>query len=430
MAKALPPHPNIDWLRKAAKDRLTELRARRLAAKLHEAQRAIANDYGFNTWRALKTHVDTVSIDGRITAAITQGNAHELAELLTAHPHKLQLTAGQWQVPLLHFAAAHGQRACVDVLLDRGFDVNTRDRLDNATALHWAAQDGHLDVVRRLLAAGADIDGEGDAHEIGVIGWATCFRDVRDEVAEFLLEHGAKPTLFSAVALGRGDLVRQLVAADPTLLASRKMSRFEHYRTPLHLAVLKNRPDMVELLLELGADPHVKDSRGNTSLNEASLTTDRAIADLLVNAGADPREATVNRFQSATPILSVKNVLAALDYYVEKLGFEKRWDWGNPITFACVGRDEVTIFLCGPGDGPKANKGGQGKAGMWLSIFVQDVDALYEDYKRRGAIIRQKPTNFPWGVREMNVQDLDGHRLRMGSDATGPSDGIELCTDP
>jgi uncharacterized glyoxalase superfamily protein PhnB len=67
---------------------------------------------------------------------------------------------------------------------------------------------------------------------------------------------------------------------------------------------------------------------------------------------------------------------------------------------------------------------------MWLSIFVQDVDALYEDYRRRGAIIRQKPTNFPWGVREMNVQDLDGHRLRMGSDATGPSDGIELCTDP
>jgi uncharacterized glyoxalase superfamily protein PhnB len=43
-----------------------------------------------------------------------------------------------------------------------------------------------------------------------------------------------------------------------------------------------------------------------------------------------------------------------------------------------------------------------------------------------GAIIRQPPTNFPWGVREMNVEDPDGHRLRIGSDATGPTDRASL----
>ena len=109
-------------------------------------------------------------------------------------------------------------------------------------------------MVKRLIEAGADIDGEGDEHEIGVIGWATCFKHVRKEVADYLLARGAKPTIFSAVALDRADLVRGLVADDPTLLRTRKMSRFEHYRTPLHLAVLKNRPKMVRLLLELGAD--------------------------------------------------------------------------------------------------------------------------------------------------------------------------------
>ena len=54
-----------------------------------------------------------------------------------------------------------------------------------------------------------------------------------------------------------------------------------------------------------------------------------------------------------------------------------------------------------------------------MSIFVQDIDALYEDYKRRGTIIREPPTDFPWGVREMNVEDPDGHRLRVGGDGGG-----------
>jgi predicted lactoylglutathione lyase len=420
MPQALPPHPHIDWLKKAAKERLDELRAHEPSAKLNRAQLDIANEYGFASWRALKARVDALSLDGQIIAATTGGRARELENLLAEHPKKLALTGGTWDRPLLHLAAEAGHLACVDLLLRLGFDVRMRDRLDNASALHWAAQGGHLDVVKRLLAAGADIDGEGDAHEIGVIGWATCFRDVRTEVAEFLLARGAKPTIFSAVALGRGDLVRSLVAADPSLLELRKMSKFEHHRAPLHLAVIKNRPDMVQLLLALGADPRVKDSRGSTPLNHALAKTDRGICDLLVAAGADRKEAGVNRFESAVPILDVKSVPASVAYYVDKLGFEKQWEWGNPPTFACVWRDQVRIFLC---------QHAQGKSETWISIFVQDVDALYEDYKRRGAIIRQKPTNFPWGVREMNVQDIDGHRLRMGSESTGASDGVDLVEE-
>jgi len=129
----------------------------------------------------------------------------------------------------------------------------------------------------------------------------------------------------------------------------------------------------------------------------------------------------MTRFECATAILSVKSVPASIGYYVEKLGFEKEWDWGTPPTFACVRRDDVRIFLC---------QEVQGHPGTWMSIFIDDVDALYEDYKRSGAIIRQPPTNFPWGTREMNVEDLDGHRLRIGSDATGPSDGVALAEAP
>ena len=132
-------------------------------------------------------------------------------------------------------------------------------------------------------------------------------------------------------------------------------------------------------------------------------------------------EDSPNRFEAAVPILNVKNVPRSLAYYVEKLGFRKEWDWGAPPSFACVQRDQVRIFLC---------QDGQGAPGTWISIFVQDVDALYEDYKRNGAVIRQAPTNLPWGLREMNVEDPDGHRLRLGSEPTGPDDGVPLNEAP
>jgi uncharacterized glyoxalase superfamily protein PhnB len=304
-----------------------------------------------------------------------------------------------------------GHLDCVRVLLRHGFDVHTRDRADNATALHWAAQEGHLDVVECLLAAGADPDGAGDLHELGAIGWATCFQRVRADVADLLLARGARPTIFAAVALGRADLVRALVATDPTLLRLRKMSRFEHHRGPLHLAVLKNRPAMVELLLALGADPRATDSRGYTPLNFARKATQPSIVAMLLAAGADPRERDVNRFEKVVPILNVRSLPAAIGYYVDRLGFEKQWDWGDPPTFGCVRRDEVEIFL---------SQEGADAGGTLLSVFVQDVDALYEDYKTRGAIIRRPPTDMPWGVRRMDVQDPDGNELGMTGDGGEP----------
>lgn len=416
MTKTLPPRPDIDWLKKAAKQQLTELQRSDPAAKLHHAQLAIARQYGFNSWRALKAHVDTMSLDGQIISATIEGKARDLARLLSEHPAKIHITGGQWRRPLLHLAAENGRLDCVDLLLRLGFDVNLRDHSDQASALHWAAQAGHLDVVKRLVDAGADIMGDSDAHGMGVTGWATNFREVRRDVAEYLMARGAEPSIFTAIALGRADLVRNLVESDRGSI-SLQMSRLEDYRTPLHFAVLRNWEDMVGLLLELGADPTAKNGRGYTALNYASSKTNPAIVERLIAAGADPTEHNPNRFESAVPILNVKNVPTSVAYYVEKLGFRKEWEWGAPPDYACVRRDDVRIFLC---------QDGQGARGMWISVFVYDVDALYEDYKQRGALIRQAPTNFPWGIREMNVEDLDGHRFRMGSEASGPSDGVPL----
>lgn len=113
----------------------------------------------------------------------------------------------------------------------------------------------------------------------------------------------------------------------------------------------------------------------------------------------------MNDFEEAVPILNVKDLPASMDYYVQKLGFKKEWDWGEPPTFGCVRRGKVEIFLC---------QGCQGQPGTWISIFMDDVDALYEEYRKSGAIILEEPKNYPWEVREMQVEDLDGHHFRMG----------------
>lgn len=124
-------------------------------------------------------------------------------------------------------------------------------------------------------------------------------------------------------------------------------------------------------------------------------------------------EMKVNKFECAIPILNVKNLQASMNYYVEKLGFEKKWDWGEPPDFGCVGRGKIEIFLC---------EGCQGQPGMWMSIFLEDVDALYEEYKKSGATIIDPPTNYPWRTREMLIEDLDGHRFRMSGESTAPAD--------
>ena len=83
------------------------------------------------------------------------------------------------------------------LLLERGADVGIRDFPDNAYALHFAAVNADLAIVELLVEAGSDVVGEGDDYEVGVLGWATCLRKLREDVAEYLLRHGARLNFWS-----------------------------------------------------------------------------------------------------------------------------------------------------------------------------------------------------------------------------------------
>ncbi|PYP88459.1 MAG: hypothetical protein DMG65_15245 [Candidatus Angelobacter sp. Gp1-AA117] len=261
----LPENPNLDWLRKQAKRRLEELCKSNPGAQLAEAQFDLAQQYGFPSWRALKAHIDSLTLDGRFIQAARKGDVATLTSLLDQHPEKLRLRTPPYGGTLLHVAAQHGQLAAVDLLLNRGFDVNAREKGDNTYAMHWAAAAGHLDVVRRLADAGGDIEGHGDDHEMEVIGWASCWDGGHDAahraVVDFLVSRGARHHIFSAIGLDLAGEVRRIVAEDRSAL-NRRLSRNENHMTPLHFAVRTNRPAMVALLLELGADPLAVDGSG------------------------------------------------------------------------------------------------------------------------------------------------------------------------
>jgi len=261
----LPDAPNIEWLRKEAKRSLEELRKANPDAKLADAQFDLAKKYGFSSWRALKAHVDSLSVEGQLFDAAKKGDVVVLAGLLDAHPEKLNARNKPYEHTLLHVAAAEGHLASVDLLLKRGLDVNAREKGDNTYAMHWAAAGGHLDVVRRLADAGGDVVGHGDDHALEVIGWACCWEGGDDAihraVVDFLVSRGARHHIYSAISLNLADEVRRIVAADPSVLNSR-MSRNEDNQMPLHYAVRQNRPQMVALLLDLGADPLAVDASG------------------------------------------------------------------------------------------------------------------------------------------------------------------------
>jgi predicted enzyme related to lactoylglutathione lyase len=110
------------------------------------------------------------------------------------------------------------------------------------------------------------------------------------------------------------------------------------------------------------------------------------------------------KVEGIEPILSVRDLAASVQYYVQALGFTQT-SWAYP-TFTAVKRDGCQIFLC---------EGEQGRPGTWIWIGVDDADVLYEEYRRSGANVRHAPRNYPWAL-EFHVEDPDGHILRFGSE--------------
>lgn len=113
--------------------------------------------------------------------------------------------------------------------------------------------------------------------------------------------------------------------------------------------------------------------------------------------------------KNVTPILNVSDLPASFEWF-KKLGWRKCWDWGEPPTFGAVGSGQVEIFIC------KDGQGGRGPNGSWMSLWVENVDSVYENCKKEGIEVAKPPADEPWNVREMHVRHPDGHMFRISQE--------------
>jgi hypothetical protein len=232
--RTLPARADLEQQRKLAKELITAFRRgdaeahariraelpNKTDAALADAQFVLAREYGFESWSALKQHIEAKELDARppierFKSAVQRGDANALRRVLERH---------------------------ADV---RGA-INERIFGFNAPAL--VAMGDEPDVADVLLEFGADPNRGSD-------WWAGSFHPLygaSPRVAERLLAAGAIPDACALAHLDRPDLLAQMLAENP----SRVHERGGDGQTPLHFA--RSRA-VIDLLLDAGADIDARD---------------------------------------------------------------------------------------------------------------------------------------------------------------------------
>lgn len=113
---------------------------------------------------------------------------------------------------------------------------------------------------------------------------------------------------------------------------------------------------------------------------------------------------------AAIPILRVKDARTSAVFYCEKLGFSKEWEHqfgpGYPIMMA-ISMGSLNLFL--------SEHQGTGTDAADLYVYVEDVDSLQSRFIAAGVSIEQPATDQPWGVRDLQIRDLDRHRFTFAT---------------
>ena len=216
-----------------------------------------------------------------------------VAKILVAAAAGVCVTDSYGLTPLL-VAAFHEHTETVRYLVGlKDVDVNhSGDKGKGHTALFLACQKNYPEVAQVLIAAGADIqtrneNGRSPLHKASMSGAL--------DVVKVLVQAGAGAgnvtdnrgvtCLVLASYMGHTETVRYLVGLKEVDLKHADSTGC----TALGHAVVRNHPDVVEVLIDAGADIDVKDTRGRSPLHKASISGSLDVLKMLVKAGADVR---------------------------------------------------------------------------------------------------------------------------------------------
>lgn len=188
---------------------------------------------------------------------------------------------------MLHEAARCGQVRLVKYLLNHEADTAAKDSRYNRSALMWAAEQGHFQVVDTLIKQNTNVNMP-DNH--GYTALLIAAKNKRWDVAKLLSQHNADVTicdwshnnvLHLAAECGHTEFVAYLL--DTKQMDTECCN--SHQKTPLWLAAQSGHLQVTDLLLKHNANLHVKDRDGCTPLEAATACGHLKVAQLLFEHG-------------------------------------------------------------------------------------------------------------------------------------------------
>ena len=120
------------------------------------------------------------------------------------------------------------------------------------------------------------------------------------------------------------------------------------------------------------------------------------------------------RFRHIAPHLVVADVVRTAEHYRDALGFTIGSYFGSPPVFAMVIRGPVWIQF-GKTDSQVITRNlDVRKLGLDAYVWMDNLDDFVDELKSRGANIVEGPVSRIYGMREVTIDDIDGHRLIFG----------------
>ena len=272
-AEALPVRPDFDWYKKAAKKRLDELRSHNPETKLAAAQFAIAREHGFTSWRKLKDRIDQLTDLPKLFEAIWKDDRAVIRAMLKSKPGLSRLPGPEGQTAI-HVAAESNNPDAIDILLRNRADPRTYFGRSAHNALSWSLTVGAVEAADALVRNGIEPDFF-CAAGIGDVDRVRSFFDARGRLAPNASQTGSSrwmngkrlpappdtaggrlsDALYFASRNGHAAVVRELLTRGPDLAFRAFLGA-----TALHWAYFSGRREVVQLLLQAGADPTLRDS--------------------------------------------------------------------------------------------------------------------------------------------------------------------------
>ena len=256
--RLLPQHPNLEQLRKQAKDLLEQYRSGDSAANaevqrfernpdpstlaLNDAQRILARAYGYDSWPKLKAFVDGANM-ARFAESVKAGDLSKVQSMLAARPELVGMDmAGNNEHRALHYAVLRNDVPMVRLLMKAGADARKGiwPHRDATSALAIARDREYREVV------GAIEEGEDRRRKEMSCPNAT-ISPVQDQVDE-------------AISNGDNMAAIRLLDSDRSLIHACDRNG----ATPLHVAAEQTNADLMAWLLDRGAGAHKQDLNGVT----------------------------------------------------------------------------------------------------------------------------------------------------------------------